>query len=94
MNDAVLLEKSVLFLAEDKLASVNERNIVAELLKVADDMRGYQHGILRISCEFIENINDFVPDNGVETVCRLIENEQFCIVRKCNGDAELYFHTP
>ena len=43
--------------------------------------------------KLFQNIKHFLPYNRVETACRFVENQQPCIVGKCDGQGKLYLHS-
>ena len=63
-------------------------NVVAQALQITDDMRRNQDGVCFILHKIIEDIENFVADNRIESAGRLIENQHRAVLDHGPGDGE------
>ena len=94
LHDGVLLQQPVLLLEEDQLAPVEEGDVVADLLQVADDVGGQDHRVVGLAGEVVEHVQHLVPDHGVQAAGGLVQQQQFGPVGEGCGDGQLHLHPP
>ena len=61
---------------------MNERNVVTELFKVADDMRGNENRMVFVPCEVTEHLHHFITNHGIKACRCLIQDKQLCVMRQ------------
>ena len=58
-------------------------NVVGYLIQVAGDMGGDQDGMLPVLDESKEDIQDLIPDNGVQAAGSLIQDKKLGMMAQC-----------
>ncbi len=76
VEDAVLLQKGVLFLAEQQPPLMEKGDVVAELFQIAENVGGDQDGVGLVPGELVEKLQDLVPDDGVQAGGGLVQHQQ------------------
>ena len=83
-----MLQKGVLFLAEQQPPLVEEGDIVAQLLQVAQNVGGDQDGVVLLPGELVEDLQHLVPDDGVQAGSGLVQHQQPGAVAQGHGDGQ------
>jgi hypothetical protein len=55
---------------------MQKRDIITYFFEIADDMGRDQYGMVFLSGEIAEDVDDFVPCNRIESACRFVENQE------------------
>ena len=79
-DKCVLRQQLILLVAQKQLALVQKGDLVAQLFKIADYMRGYEYGVLLVTGKIKQYINYFVTHNRVKTARGLIQQKQLGFV--------------
>ena len=91
-EDAILLQQPILLVAEQQPPLVEEGDIVAQLLQVAQNVGGDQDGVVLLPGELVEDLQHLVPDDGVQAGSGLVQHQQPGAVAQGHGDGQLHLH--
>ena len=72
---------------------MNKSNIVCYFFQIRCDMRGHQNRMVFILNKVKKYIKNIIPHHRIEATCRFIQNQQFRLMGKGNGNAQLHFHS-
>ena len=73
---------------------MKEGHIVAELLQIADDVGGDEHGVVLLPGKVREELHHLVPHHGVQAGGGLIQHQELGVVAQGHSDGELHLHAP
>ena len=73
---------------------MEEGDVVAQLLQIAEDVGGDQDGVALIPGELIEELQHLVPDDGVQAGGGLVQHQQLRMMAQGRGDGQLHLHAP
>ena len=71
---------------------MDKRDIVRDLVEVARDVAGQQHGVRFVLHEIVQQVEHLVPHDRVKSARRLVQNQQLRAVRERRRDGQLHFH--
>ena len=76
----------------DHLPLVDDRDAIADLLHLAEQMAGEEDGLAAIGGQTADQLAHFLDAGDVEAVHRLVQDHDFRIVEQSGGDAEPLAH--
>ena len=91
-RQGIFLQQAVLFLTQHQLPLMQEGDVVADLLQIADDVGGQQNGTILLPGVLVEDIQNFIPYHGIEAAGGFVQNQQLCLMGQSHGDGQLHFH--
>ena len=91
-RQSVLLQQAVLFLTQHQLSLMQEGDVVADLLLIADNVGGQQDGAILLPGVLVEDVQDLVPHHGIKTAGGLVQDQQLCLMGQCHGGGKLHLH--
>ncbi|MPN29021.1 hypothetical protein SDC9_176469 [bioreactor metagenome] len=74
MRNDVGFQQTILLFAEHQLAAMQKRNIVANLLQIADNVGRKENGMRLVPCEIVKDSQNLVAHHRIETTRRLVED--------------------
>ena len=93
-QDAVFLRQSILLFAQQQPPFVQKRDVVADLLQIADDVAGDQHGVLLVPGEVREDGQYLVPYHRVKAAGGLVQQQQLRLMAQRRRQPQLHLHAP
>ena len=88
------MQQAIFFLAEHNPSFMKKCDIVCNLVEVTYDMGRNQNGTLFLLNKIQKDIQNFIPDDRVQTTGSFVENQQLSVMGKRNRHACLLYTSP
>ena len=78
LDEGIFIQKLVLLPAEHQLSPVQECDVIADLLQIADNMAGNQHRMPLVPGKFVKHIQQLVPHHRIQARGSFVQDQQLC----------------